>query len=73
MCGCGGRHVKGRACTTEAKRAILERLLRAWNQHPASMQRLGQLLRNADRESDLFRIEDDLLLDRVEAFAATKH
>jgi hypothetical protein len=65
-CCCGGWHVVGRACTTEAKRKLLERLLTVWDEHPKRMQRLGQLLENAARSDDLFGVEDMELMRRLE-------
>lgn len=58
----------GRAITPEAKRAIVERLLAAWQGSPL---RFGQLLTAAaDRaERDTFYIEDEALADAVEALA----
>jgi hypothetical protein len=66
-CGCGGYHVKGRACLPEMKRAAVERLLAAWEKMPT--ERLGQLLLNASEfglDRDLFYVEDDEILEVLE-------
>lgn len=57
----------GRAVTTEAKRAIVERLFAAWLRAPEL--RFGQMLTAAaDRaERDAFYIEDEALCEAVEA------
>lgn len=60
---------RGRAVTYEAKRAIMARLLRAWDAAPAL--RLGQLLVTACERHDpplpLFAAEDERLANMVEA------
>lgn len=60
---------KGRADTPEAKRAIIERILRVWCES-ASPLRLGQLLENAMSrvDSGLFYVEDESLAIAVERF-----
>lgn len=63
-CGCGNGHVLGRACTPDAKRLALARLLAAWERHPQA--RLGQLIVNTQGRLDLFYVEDDALLGRME-------
>ena len=61
----------GRAITPEQKRAIIERILAAWEKKPAL--RLGQLLMHAVRAEDplmpLIAAEDEWLADAVEKFA----
>ena len=64
-CGCGNRHGQGRACTPEAKRLAVARLLAAWERCPQA--RLGQLLVNASGSADLSYVEDDALLGRMGA------
>jgi hypothetical protein len=54
-----------RAITSEQKRFLIERLLIAWNKEACL--RLGQLLSNAVGD-DLFNIEDQTLIDKVETF-----
>jgi hypothetical protein len=56
----------GRALTPEQKRAVIERILHAWEQAPAL--RLGQLVVNAaDRAGrDVFYVEDEALADMCE-------
>jgi len=58
-----------RAVTAKMKRAVIERILVAWEQVPD--QRLGQLIDNAhgQHEMDLFQVEDFDLAERVERFA----
>lgn len=64
----------GRPVTPDQKRAIVERVLVAWQRVP--FQRLGQLIDNAMRgpdgaqPCDLSDVEDDDLAELVEAFAA---
>lgn len=62
---------RGRAVTYDAKRAVLSRLLRAWDAAPAL--RLGQLLLAACERvkppAPLFAVEDERLADMVEAMA----
>lgn len=61
---------RGRGATSEAKRAILARLLRAWEAAPAL--RLGQFLEVARARGGyipLFYVEDEQLVAAVEAFA----
>ena len=61
----------GRALTPEAKRAVVERILRAWLAKPAL--RLGQLLYHAmvkhDPRCEVRAAEDEVLTSAVEAFA----
>lgn len=65
---------KGRAVNSEQKRAVIERILSAWEKKPAL--RLGQLLVNASdlglTESEpgipLFFAEDDWLVEACEKF-----
>jgi hypothetical protein len=63
-CPCGPHHIEGRACSSSEKRALLEKLLSAWEQHPH--ERLGQFILNAlhyDKGAGpLYYIEDDMLL-----------
>ena len=58
----------GRALTPEAKRAVVERILRAWLAKPDL--RLGQMIEAArDRYApltDLFHLEDEALAEAVE-------
>lgn len=60
--------MKGRAITPEAKRAVVERLLRAWLAAPHL--RLGQLLiaacEHRARPVDPFHVEDESLAALVE-------
>lgn len=67
-CGCGGRHVEGRACKPSLKRAFIERLLKAWEKYPT--ERFGQFLTNAAQDQDpltgAFYTEDDKLLTMIE-------
>jgi hypothetical protein len=60
----------GRALTPEQKRAVMERILRAWEQVPEL--RLGQFLVGAaDRaERDVFYVEDEALADMCEKQAS---
>ena len=61
----------GRALTPEAKRAVVERILRAWLAKPAL--RLGQLLYHAmvkhDPRCEVRVAEDEVLTSAVELFA----
>lgn len=60
--------MSGRALTPEQKRAVVERIFRAWLAAPSL--RLGQLLANAWAPSlsgDLFYAEDGPLADAAEA------
>lgn len=59
----------GRALTPEQKRAIIERVLVAWEAHP--QQRLGQLIvntlgRNPAHHESLFFVEDEALAELLE-------
>jgi hypothetical protein len=54
-----------RALTSEQKELLIKRLLVAWNK--SSYLRLGQLLSNA-AGNDLFNIEDQTLIEKVEVF-----
>ena len=58
-----------RAITVEQKRDILNRILSVWMDNPS--QRLGQLLANSlssnKCEENLFFIEDEILIQMVEA------
>ena len=58
--------MKGRADTPEKKRAIIDRLYRAWLSRPH--ERLGQLIENQIESSpiELFYIEDETLAAAVE-------
>ena len=67
--------MKGRAETSEEKRAIVERLYAAWLLVPEL--RLGQLIVNATRNltqfpGDVFYIEDETLADAVNAHASKR-
>ncbi len=53
-----------RAKTPEEKRAVIERVLAVWLQHPAL--RLGQLLENVCQDDGLFYVEDSELAERLE-------
>ena len=60
-----------RAITSEQKRAVVERLLAAWEHAPTL--RLGQLVtaaceRALSPKSDLFGVEDETLVAQLEAF-----
>jgi hypothetical protein len=66
-CICGPRHVAGRACTPEAKRAVIEQLVAAWERYPR--QRLGQLVVNAAEGGDPFCTEDEPMLSALKAMA----
>ena len=57
--------LKGRAITSEQKRELIKRLFIAWDK--SSYLRLGQLLYCA-MGNDLFRIEDQVLIEKVEMF-----
>jgi hypothetical protein len=63
---------KGRALSAEAKRAVVERILRAWLTQPHH--RLGQLIENAmhDRGAAgaLFYVEDETLATVAELYAS---
>lgn len=54
----------GRALTDEQKRAVMERLLAAWQKRPAL--RLGQMLEAANGIGNLFYREDEDLVQDVE-------
>ncbi len=60
----------GRAVTPEAKRAVIERILAAWEKVPA--RRLGQLLMRAGEMEDplmpLRFVEDERLAGNVEKY-----
>ena len=63
------RAMNGRAETPEQKRAVVERILAAWEKSPTL--RLGQLIENAryrvpGPKPDLFNIEDEALVIAVE-------
>lgn len=65
----------GRAVTAEEKRAIVERILRAWQANPHL--RLGQLIANAmavrgvdARSRDLFYVEDEAFAFIVALFGS---
>jgi hypothetical protein len=58
--------VNGRACTDEAKKQMLDRILDAWKRAP--YMRLGQLLVIATHKPDVFYVEDACLLKEVEDF-----
>jgi hypothetical protein len=65
-CGCGNGHVKGRACTPDAKRKAVERMLAAWDVRPT--ERLGQMLCNMMPSSYtpyLFSVEDAVLVSHL--------
>lgn len=57
--------MRGRATTDELKRTFMNNLLCLWLQAPE--QRFGQLLANAEC-NDLYYLEDDNLLQRLEDF-----
>ena len=57
-----------RALTPKMKRAVVERLLLAWEQVPE--QRLGQLIDNAFGNRDMFHVEDFDFIEHVEQRAA---
>lgn len=61
--------MKDRAVTKEQKRAVVERILRAWEQMPE--QRLGQLIVNSVGGGDPFYAEDNVLVQFVEYYART--
>lgn len=61
--------IKGRAETPKEKRAIVERVLRAWEQAPTL--RLGQFIDNAlttTAGADTFNVEDDAFASRCEFY-----
>jgi hypothetical protein len=61
---------RGRAQTPSQKRALLDRLLAAWQR--AHHQRLGQFIVNACGDRDLFSLEDQELVELLEALAERK-
>ncbi len=72
LCGCGGSHVRGRACTLSKKRAVVEWLLELWERRP--MLRLGQMLYTSHSRrgyKDAFFLEDSVLLRLVEDYTAS--
>ena len=56
---------QGRADTSAKKKAILERIEKAWNEMPE--QRLGQLIENACVHN-IYYLEDERLADIIESF-----
>ncbi len=58
----------GRAETYEQKRAVMEKILSYWAQHPKL--RLGQLIQNAAdvRGANIFYLEDDKLVELLKAY-----
>lgn len=59
--------MKGRAQTSAQKRAVIERILAAWEQRPT--ERLGQFIVNAlppSHEGDPFYVEDEVLASLCE-------
>lgn len=66
--------MKGRALTPHQKRAVLDRVLLAWERVPE--QRLGQLLTNTfgapqnDGAANLFYVEDEALAEGLERYVA---
>ncbi len=72
-------NLPGRALTPDQKRAIIERVLIAWERSPQL--RLGQLVSNAiaietahaeaaDRVRRLYYVEDEALVDMLETWRA---
>ncbi len=62
---------RGRSQTPAQKRALLERLLAAW-QRTHHQQRLGQFIVNACGDRDLFSLEDQDLIELLESFVNRK-
>jgi hypothetical protein len=60
------RRLSGRAYTPEQKRAMMERLLSAWERYPYL--RLGQFLANVADNHDLFYVEDEDLTAACETW-----
>lgn len=62
--------IPDRASTPEQKRAIIERLYALWLRNPGL--RLGQLFEDAAASHLFYYIEDEALLDLLEAWAREK-
>jgi uncharacterized protein YihD (DUF1040 family) len=62
----------GRSLTPEQKRAVIERILHAWEQAPEL--RLGQFLVSAADQAgrDAFYVEDEAMADMCENEASAK-
>ncbi len=62
--------LKNRAETPEQKADVLKRILDCWTNQTPSL-RLGQMLMNlVEKESDLWLIEDQTIVQRLEEWAA---
>lgn len=56
--------IQGRAETDEEKRIVLARLLEVWKKTPHA--RLGQLLLGNSTEVELYFVEDETLVEKLE-------
>jgi len=63
------RKIPGRAQTDEEKRAVMEKILSAWQSDKCKNLRLGQMIANSGI-ADVYAAEDSEVADLVAIFAA---